>query len=86
MIEKEYIILLGFDTIQGGIDYMVTSPHNFSFSVGGDTYDYEGNLLETPLESSVISEGGIYITNTENPQPGSLYINGGFLKYYKEEA
>lgn len=86
MIEKEYIILLGFNSVQEGIDYMQSSPHNFAFSVGGSTYDHEGNSISTPDDSEVIPNGNIYVCHCENPAPGNLYISGGFLKYYKEIA
>jgi hypothetical protein len=34
----------------------------------------------------VIDEGGIYVCSSENPCPGELYIENGFLQYYKEIA
>tara|TARA_R110000868_G_scaffold105774_11_gene290465 strand:+ start:942 stop:1202 length:261 start_codon:yes stop_codon:yes gene_type:complete len=86
MTEKEYIVLLGFDTVQDGIDYMQSSPYNFAFSVGGSTYDHDGNSISTPADSSVVNNGEMWVCNCENPIPGSPYINGGFLKYYKEIA
>ena len=85
MTEKEYIILLGFNSVQEGIDYMQSSSHSFAFSVGGNTYDHEGNSISTPDDSSVIANGDVYVCDCDGiPAPGQLYISGGFLKYYKE--
>ena len=88
MTEKEYIVLLGFNSVQDGIDYMQSSSRSFAFSVGGSTYDYEGNSISTPTDYSVINEGDIYIGELESqfPGPGDLYVEGGFLKYFKEIA
>jgi len=79
-----YIILVGFNTLQEGLDYMTSSPYNFSFIVGGQTYDSLGNPIATPDNPEIIQYGQIYITDNENPAPGDLYIEDGFLKYYKE--
>ena len=84
MLEKEYIILLGFSSIQEGVDYMSLSPYTFAFSVGGVTYDFGGSIIDTPNDSSIINEGHIFICNHSDPLPGSLYIDDDFLKYYKE--
>lgn len=84
MNKKIHIILVGFNTLQDGIDYMVSSPYKFAFIVGGQTYDSIGNPITTPENSEVVNFGSIYITDNENPASGDLYIEGGFLKYYKE--
>jgi hypothetical protein len=86
MTKKINIILLGFNTLQEGIDYMQSSPYKFSFSFNGNSYDFTGLGISTPENSSVIDEGGIYVCSSENPSPGELYIENGFLQYYKEIA
>jgi hypothetical protein len=83
MTENTYIILIGFDTLQNGIDYMVSSPYKLAFSVDGQTYDYLGNAITTPSESEVIAEGSIWICDCDNPVSGDLYVSDGFLKYNK---
>ena len=84
MIERVYTILVGFNTLQDGIDYMSSSPYKIAFSVGGQTYDDLGNSIQTPDYSEIVMVGDVFITNTEGPAPGDLYIDNGFLRYYKE--
>jgi hypothetical protein len=84
MIERVYTILVGFNTLQNGIDYMFSSPYKIAFSVDGQTYSYLGQPIDTPVDSEIIMVGNVFITNTEDPAPGDVYIDNGFLKYYKE--
>ena len=86
MKKKVYIILIGFNSIQEGIEYNQTSPYKISFSVDGVTYNEDGDVIETPNNSGVIPNVGIYVCNNQNPIPGQLYIEDGFLKYFKYVA
>jgi hypothetical protein len=86
MKKKVYIILIGFNSIQEGIEYNQNSPYKISFSVDGVTYNEDGDTIETPNNSEVIPNGGIYVCNNQNPISGQLYIEDGFLKYFKYVA
>ena len=84
MIERVYTILIGFGTINEGIDFMTNSIYKIAFSVNNQTYNYLGQPIDTPLDSEIVMVGGVFITNTEDPAPGDVYIDNGFLKYFKE--
>ena len=84
MTERIYTFLFNFNTIQEGVDYMSNSPHKFAFSVGGQTYDNLGNPIPTPDYSEITEVVDVFTVNNVNPWPGDLYINNGFLRYYKE--
>ena len=83
-MENEHIVLINFNTINDGIDFMSSINIPFSFIVSGITYDYLGNAIQTPDDFDVYNLGEIYLDIHEVPSPGVLYVNNGFLKYYKE--
>ena len=81
-MEKEYIVLLEFNSISDGVEYMSNQISPFSFCVDGVYYNNLGieiSLSETPD----IIDGYIHIDIHENPVPGELYVSDGFMKYYK---
>jgi hypothetical protein len=84
MTERIYTFLFNFNTIQEGVDYMSNSPHKVAFSVGGQTYDKLGNPIPTPDYSDITEVVNVFSVNNTNPWPGELYVDNGFLRYYKE--
>jgi hypothetical protein len=83
-MENEYIVLLDFNAINDGVDFMQNINTPFSFMVNDIAYDYLGNVIQTPVEYDLYSLNQIYLDIHEVPSPGVLYVSDGFLKYYKE--
>ena len=83
-MENEHIILLEFNSVNEGIDFMSKSKYKFSFFVDTKTYDFLGNLISTPSDYDLHKLNEILLDISEIPSPGLLYISDGFLKYYKE--
>jgi hypothetical protein len=89
-MEIEHIVLLEFNSISDGVDYMSNQISPFSFCVNGFYYNNLGEeiiLKETPdiinLENN-LSDGYIHIDIHEGPVlPGDLYVSDGFMRYYK---
>lgn len=84
MEKKEYIITPGFTTIEDGLKYLEDNNYEFSFSVNNETYNSNGVKINTPDNSEFILINNIYIDIYTNAGPGQLYVEDGFLKYYKE--
>lgn len=84
MTQENFIILIEFKTIEEGLNFMNESENYFSFSVKNKTYSSVGQEIKTPDNSSIIYFGDIFIGIIENPMPGELFIENGFLQYYKE--
>jgi hypothetical protein len=80
----EKIVLVEFNSVLEGLDYMNISPNKFCFYVDGQTYDINGNVIQTPNNSEIFGINNIYINITDDTAPGQLYISEGFIKYYKE--
>jgi hypothetical protein len=91
-MEREHIVLLEFNSISDGVDYMSNQISPFSFCVGRVYYNNLGEeitLSETPdiinLKNN-LSDGYIHIDIHEGPVlPGDLYVSDGFMRYYKLE-
>ena len=83
-MENEYIVLIEFNTINEGVDFMQNINTPFSFMVNNITYDYLGNVIQTPMEYDLYTLNEIYLDIHIIPSPGVLYVGDGFLKYYKE--
>jgi len=82
-MEKEYIVLLEFNSISDGIDYMSNQISPFSFCVDGVYYNNLGEEI-TLSETPDIIDGYIHIDTHEEPvMPGELYVFDGFMRYYK---
>ena len=81
---NEKIVLIEFNSIYDGMEYINSSPNKFSFYVNGTTYNMYGNEIQTPTEYELYSFGDIFIEITNDDSPGQLYISDGFIKYYKE--
>lgn len=84
MEKKEYIILPEFISVEDALTYLETKNVKFSFSVNNETYSSDGVQISTPNNSEIIPINDIYIDIYENPQPGQLYVEDDYLKYYKE--
>lgn len=83
-MENEHIVLINFDDINSGIYFMTTINTPFSFIVDNVTYDYLGNVIQTPNDFDMYNLNEICLVIYDIPSPGVLYVNNGFLKYYKE--
>lgn len=84
MEKKEYIVLINFQSVSDGLNYLNEFNTPFCFLVGGSTYDGSGNLITTPNDFIQYESGEIWIDIHETPHPGELYVESGFLKFYKE--
>lgn len=85
MTKNEIIILPIFNSIEEGSSYLTTSALDFAFSVNNKTYSITGIEIDTPINSQLIPINDIYIQLHGDPQPGQLYVEDGFLKYFKED-
>jgi hypothetical protein len=83
-MENEHIVLINFDDINSGVYFMTTINTPFSFIVDNITYDYLGNVIQTPNDFDMYNLNEICLVIYDIPSPGVLYVNNGFLKYYKE--
>jgi protein associated with RNAse G/E len=88
-MENEHITLVNFDTISEGVEFMININTPFAFMVDNQTFKYVGGdslieVVDTPEEFDLYNFGEIYLDIHEVPSPGVLYIDNGFLKYYKE--
>jgi hypothetical protein len=84
MGKKEFIILIEFSSLENALLYIDVNNTRFSFSVAGETYSSDGDLIDVLDDFDIININDIYIDIYDNPLPGELYIENGFLKYYKE--
>lgn len=85
MEKKEYIILINFQSIIDGVNFVSSFSKPFCFLFDGKTYDYEGNIVQTPDEFLTYNPNEIYVSITETePISGGLYVEDNFLKYFKE--
>ena len=82
-MEREQIVLLEFNSISDGVDYMLNQISPFSFCVGRVYYNNLGEQI-TLSETPDIIDGYIHIDIHNEPLiPGDLYVSDGFMKYYK---
>lgn len=83
-MEKIYhIIIPEFSTKEIGLKYLSDNKNYFSFFVENIVYDKDGYEIEKPSNSTIISINEIYLQINEKQSPGVLFIEGGFIKYYK---
>ena len=81
----EKIVIVEFNSISEALDYMKESGNSFAFKVTDDIYSDSGDiiLIESEYTSVLINE--IWLGDISNKSlPGVLYVEDGFLKYYKE--
>jgi hypothetical protein len=84
-MEIEKIIIVEFDSISNALGYLEDSGNYFSFKVGDLIYSELGEIISESSEYEVILFGEIWLNDiSDNPHSGQLYIDNGFLKYYKE--
>jgi len=85
MNKVEYIIIINFSTKEEALSYMQSSGLNFSFSVANtEFFNSAGDIISEPESYNSFDKGDISISDKADPLPGELYIENGFLKYYKE--
>jgi hypothetical protein len=89
-MEREQIVLLEFNSISDGVDYMLNQISPFSFCVGRVYYNNLGEEITLSEDPDIInlknnlSDGYIHIDIHEGSVlPGDLYVSDGFMKYYK---
>lgn len=81
----EYILIINFNSKEEALAYIQESGLSFSFSVlNVEIFNSIGELIEAPLEYNSFNVDEISLSNASDPLPGELYIEDGFLKYYKE--
>jgi hypothetical protein len=88
-MENEHIVLVNFDLISTAVEVMNGLSNPFAFMFEGKTFKYVGGaslieMIETPEEYDLYNFGEIYLDIYEVPSPSVLYVDNGFLKYYKE--
>ena len=83
MEKKYHIVIPKFESKEIGLKYLSDSQKYFSFSVDEIVYDMNGVVIERPSESTIISIKDIFLGIYDNSSPGVLYIESGFIKYYK---
>ena len=83
MKTKIYTVLIVIDDIDEGIAFVNLFPDPFCFYCQGTTYDNNGNPVPMPTDAQLLQQNEIYITVNENAESGQLYVDAGFLKYYK---
>ena len=83
-MENEHIVLINFNDVNDGVAFMENINTPFSFIVNDMVYDYLGIQITTPSSYEVYNPNEIYLDIYKNPSPGVLYVDGGYLKYYKE--
>jgi hypothetical protein len=83
-MKKEFIMLPQFTSKTAGLNYLKNTDNKFCFVAKNKVYDILGEEIISPDNSDIINITDIYIEIYENPQPGQLYIENDFLKYYKE--
>lgn len=83
MEKKYYIIIPKFESKEIGLKYLSDNQKKFSFSVDDVVYDNNGIQLERPLNSTIVPIENIFLRIYDIQSPGSLYVESGFIKYYK---
>ena len=80
----EKIMIVEFNSISNALDYMVESGNSFAFKVEDKVYSGSGIIISRPDSFDVVF-GEIWLGGiSEKSVPGVLYIEDGFLKYFKE--
>lgn len=85
MTKNEIIILPIFNSIEEASSYLTTNALEFAFSVNNKTYSVTGIEIDTPINSQLIPINDIYIQLHSDPLSGQLFLEDGFLKYFKED-
>lgn len=84
MEKKEYIVLINFQSVSEGLEYVNGFQNPFCFLFSGNTYDPQGNTITNPIEFTQYEQGEIWVDIQDGVNPGQLYVENNFLKYYKE--
>jgi len=71
-MENEHIVLINFDDINSGVYFMTTINTPFSFIVDNITYDYLGNVIQTPNDFDMYNLNEICLVIYDIPSPGVL--------------
>jgi hypothetical protein len=79
-----YNILIEFNSKEEGLEYMQTSKYPFSFTDSLNIYNPEGDTIPPPENVSIYKPSEIFIGFEDIDAPGMLYVEDGFLRYYKE--
>lgn len=87
-MEKEYIILIKFNSKEEGLTYLSNSDVKFNFTDGNNVYDINGNTITIDGDYEIYNYTEIYIKNIKTNNigivlPGELYLEDDLIKYIK---
>lgn len=87
-MEKEYIILIKFNSKEEGLTYLSSSDVKFNFTDGNNVYDINGNVITIDGDYEIYNYSEIYIKNIKTNNigvvlPGELYLEDDLIKYIK---
>lgn len=83
-METEFIIIILFNSKLEGITYLDNSEHKFVFTDGDEYYDKDGDIVDVDFEHETYTLDQISLQIGEKSLPGGLYLDNGFIKYFKE--
>lgn len=83
-METEYIIIVRFNTKLDGLNYLHNNGYQFVFTDGDIFYDAYGVEVIVDFEHETHDFDKISLQVGSKDLPGSLYIDNGFIKYFKE--
>ena len=85
MEKKEYIVLINFQSVSDGVNFVNSFSQPFCFLFDGQTYNSQGLVIQTPDEFVSYNQNEIYVSiNETTPISGELYVEDNLLKYFKE--
>jgi hypothetical protein len=85
MNKIEHIIIIDFPTKEEAMASFEELGFGFSFSVEESKFfNILGESITEPESYEKHKFNNIKVSNKIDPLPGELYVENGFLKYYKE--
>ena len=79
-----YNVIINFTSKKQASDYFKESGLLFAYECKNLIYNIEDNIIAEPENCIKYNFGEIWIENTENPVASQLFIEDGFLMYFKE--
>jgi len=83
-METEYIIIILFNSKLEGMTYLHNNNLEFVFTDGNGFYDKYGVDVLVDFEYEEYQLNQISLQISDKNIPGSLYLDNGFIKYFKE--
>jgi len=84
MLEKEFIILLKFNSLEEGLVFLENKKLQVAFIASEVIYDYLGEEISLEGEKEIVFPSEIVLDIKPKFLPGDLYIENNILKYFKE--